>query len=384
MTTLPFGTDITLAQAPQPAAGTTPTIVGVIGQAGSGATGAATNVAHLVHTKAEMLTLVGTDGELNRWAEEFYSREAGEVLVAIVAAFTANDDSDRNEKATAAVNLFAADYGATGVHASIIDIHDYGTQVESGSETAASPVIAALETVCEARRSTGFANFPAVATDALAAWSTNLNAWATANRKPRVNCCGGTVITAASSVADGGVAASTILTAKRAALDGEAGITEPLGNKPLTGIVTTWPVIPYALNRQAALTGRTIQNTYGVNFVANYRGWKTVRAELADTGNGYRRYESILRALDVAEDRYEAAIGNHLDGRNDGAEVALLQQDVSNVTAALITDRLITEAAFSLAVAETGDDAAAYRVRLTGSVTTVKPMVQVDLDIQVK
>lgn len=381
MTTLPFGSDISLSAAAPQVVGVTPTIVGVIGLAGAGASGATTTQLHLVHTKAEMLTLVGSNGELNAWAEEFYSRDMGNVLVGIIAAHDATSDTARDAAANAALDLFEADIGE-GMHASIIDIHAYGANVESGSEQGASGIVAHLEQICEARRSVGFANYGAAADSALSAWATEVTAWAGANRKPRVMCCAGNVVTAANPAASGGIAASTVLVALRAALDGGAGIAMPLGNKSVTGVVSTYPVIPYVLNRNASVVGRTLQNTAGVSFVANYRGWKSVRAELAAAIGSNRRYESVLRAVDIVEDRYEAAVGLHLDNPNRTVEQAALLQTLSDVTAQLVIDNIIADAGFQIGVTLTENTL--YRVTLTGTVTTIKPLVQVDIFIEVE
>lgn len=378
MTTLPFGADITLASVPTPITATTPTVTGVIGLAGAGAQGATTNQLHLVHSLSEMVALVGTDGELHKWAQEFYTRESGQVLVGIIAAYTANDDSDRETKADAALDLFQAGHGPTGLVASLIDIHDYGTNVESGSETDASHIVAKLETVCENIKALGFANYPAAESAALSAWATSAATWATNNRKARVMCCVGTVLTAANA---DGIPASSVLVDKRAALDGSDGISEPLGNKAVTGIVGTYPTIPYNLDRSATLVGRTLQNTAAssVSFLANYRGWKTVRGVLASDNN--RKYESILRAVDVAEARYRGAVGDHLDRRNGVVRVALLEASLSNVTAALVADSVIGDANFTVSVQP--DENAEFKIVLSGAVTTIKPLVQVDLNIEV-
>ena len=376
MTTLPFGTNITLSAAPSAAPHSTPTVVGVIGLAGTGATGSA-GVLHLAHTKAEMLTLVGSDGELHDWAEEFYSRDSGQVLVSIIPAYTANDDSARDTAASGALDLFLSDVG-TGIRASIIDIGNYGTNVESGSETDASTIVAKLETTCEVIHALGLANYPATSASALQSWATGVRTWLGNNRKPRVLTCGGAVLTAANS---GGIAASTVLAAKRADLDRESGITMPLVNKPVVGIVGTYPVIPYRLDRTASVTGRTLQDA-GLAFMANFRGWKTVVGELAAPGGDNKRYESILRAVDLAVESYRVALGSHLGDRNRGVERGVLEQTALNTTASLIADDIIEAAEFSLDVSSnaTGD---AFRVTLRGQLTTIKGLVQIDVDLEV-
>ena len=377
MTTVPFGTDITLAASPSQASPHTPTIVGVIGQVGTGASLAA-GTPGLAHNKTEALTLVGSDGELHDWAEQYYAIETGEVLFSVVPAFTANDDADRVAKANAAIAEFEEDIGTEGIRPSLIDIHDYGTNVASGAKTDASAIVSQLETTCEKIRALGFANFPAESTDTTVAWQAELATWAANNRKPRVMACARTMVTAA--VADG-IAASTLLTAIRAKIDGESGITEPLGNKPVPGVVRGYPSpVPYSISRGVSNAGRTIQNTIGVSTIANYRGWKTVRAELATSTN--RRYESILRAVSMAENRFEESIQAHMDGRNGAVEQALLTQQLDVEASAMITENLIREARFQPVEAGT-DDNGDFKVTLRGQVITVKPLVQVDLFVEV-
>ena len=378
MTTVPFGTDVTLAAAPAPASPQTPTIVGVIGQAGTGATLAA-GTPGLAHNKTEALTLIGSDGELHDWVEQYYAIDTGEVLFSIVPAFTANDDADRAAKANAAIAEFEEDVGTEGIRPSLIDIHDYGTNVASGAKTDASAIVSQLETTCEKIRALGFANFPAESTDTTVAWQAELATWAANNRKPRVMACARTMVTAA--VADPGIPGSTLAVAMRAKIDGESGITEPLGNKPVPGVVRGYPSpIPYSISRGVSNAGRTMQNTIGVTFIANYRGWKTVRAELATSTN--RRYESILRAVSLAENRFEEAIQSHMDGRNGAVEQALLQQQLDVEASAMITENLIREARFQPVAAGT-DDNGDFKVTLRGQVITVKPLVQVDLFVEV-
>ena len=339
MTTVPFGTNIQTAAAPAPTAGATPTIVGVTGVLGTGATAEAGQLS-LAHTKSDFLTLVGSDGELHDWGEQYYALDTGAVLIAPMASWTPGDDDDRDTKAIAALQLFGEDYGADGIRASLIDIGDYGTQVASGTETAASNIVAALETICEQIRALGFANYPAASADVPATWHQGMSTWAGNNRKPMVMACARTILTGQVSA---GIAASTLLAAMRARIDGDQGITEPLGNKPVPGVVGAYPApIAYSLNRNSASLGRTMQNTDGVSTVANYRGWKTVRAELA--GAGFRVYESILRAINIAETRFEEAIASHMDGRNGEVERALLIQQLDTAASALAADQIIRRA----------------------------------------
>ena len=380
MTMLPFGTDITLSQAPAPTAAATPTIVGVIGLAGAGASGAATDHLHLVHSLAEALTLVGTDGELHNWANEYYSRDTGEVLIGVIAAYTANDDTDRGEKASAALDLFSVGTGAAGTKASIIDIHNYGTNVATAALSDASTIVAKAETIAEQQRMMIYANFPYITGDSLTDWSGKFQTWLGNNRKARVLPWGGSLTTAAN--ANNGAAASTVAVALRAALDGDYGVSMPIANKPVTGIVSAAPAIPYSLNRSAATTGRTLQQTHGASFIANYRGWHSVQGLLATSqASDQRAYESILRSLDIAEDRWEAAIEAHLGQRNRAVERALLQLEMDTVTSQLIVDGILQDAEFTLRTDLNRDNS--HRVTLSGTARPVGVIWQVDIYVEV-
>lgn len=380
MTTIPFGTDITLSAAQAPAAASTPTVIGVIGLVGSGATASPGDL-HQAHNKAEMLSLVGTDGELNQWAEEYFSRDTGLVLISPISPYTANDDAARNTAAQAALDEFETDIGNDGVKASIIDIHDYGTLVEAGNETDASPIVAHAELLAEKKRMMIYANYPAAQATTLAAFNTGFTAWLGNNRKARVLAIGGWGRTAGNA---GGDASSTVLVSVRAALDASLGIAEPLHNKPISGMVGTYPRIPYSHNRNATLAGRTLQNVAGGSFIANYRGWRTVVGELATAqASDSKRYESILRCVDVAEDRYEDALGAHIGTQNGAIERAALLQELNSVTSALRTDGIIEDARFQIAAAQ-NPQTAKFAVTLTGEIDTNGVTVQINLYVEVK
>ena len=381
MTTIPFGTQTTVAAAPAPPAITTPTVIGVIGLTGAGATAAAGQLT-LVHSKTEMIGAVGSDGELNAWAEEFYSRDTGRVLISPVAAHDVADDTARNAAASAALEFFKAGQGPTGLLASIIDVHDYGTQVNAGDETDASPVIAAAEGVAEATRGMIYANFPAASTDALATWHTDFATWLDNNRKPRVLCVGGDGRTGANST---GFASSTIFAAVRAALDGQSSVAEPLYNKPISNIVGTYPEIPYSVNRSASLVGRTLQNTHGGNFIANSRGWKTVVGELKTAqASDPKRYESILRAVDLSENEYEAAMADHLGTPNRDSDQAALLQELDNVTSSLRQRGIIDDAKYELRTNVSPNANDKFVINLAGEIETQGVVIQINSEVEVK
>lgn len=384
MTTIPFGTGIVLSRPTSPGPTlTTPTVVGVIGLLGAGATAAAGSL-YLAHNKAEMLALVGSDGELNRWAEEYYQRNTGLALISPMAAHDAADDSARGTAASNALNEFLSDVNDSatlGVKASIIDIHDYGTNAESGSETAASTIVAAAEAVAEIRRAMVYANFPAASATRLSDFQTNFAAWLGNNRKPRVLAVGGWSRTAANN---SGIATSTTLASVRAALDGSDGIAEPLHNKPVSGYVGNYPNIPYVHNRNATLVGRTLQNLNGGSFIANYVGWKTVIGELA-TANAAdnKRYESILRCVDVAEDTFERTLGSHIGTQNSAIDQTALLQELKAVASALKNEDILEGAAFNPPVTQPNDAGSRFIINLTGSITTAGIVVQINLNVEV-
>ena len=383
MTTIPFGTSVVLSAASAPVAATTPTVVGVIGVPGTGATAAAGQL-HLAHNKTEMITLVGSDGELNRWAEEYYLRDTGLVLISPMATHDTADDSARGTAASNALDLFELnvnDGASLGLKAGIIDIHDYGANVEAGSETSASEIVAAAEAIAEKKRAMVYANFPAASTTSLSDFQTDFAAWLGNNRKARVLAVGGWSRTAANNA---GIATSTVLASVRAALDGSVGIAEPLHNKPVSGYVGNYPNIPYTHNRNATMVGRTLQNANGGSFVANYIGWKTVIGELATArASDDKRYESILRAVDVADDTFERTLGNHIGTQNSAIDQTALLQELKSVASVLRNEGILEGYQFNPPVAEPDDTGTRFIINLTGSIMTAGVTVQINLNVQV-
>ena len=384
MTTIPFGTGVVLsAPAPAPVLATTPTVVGVIGLPGAGATAAAGQL-YLAHNKAEMIALVGSDGELNRWAEEYYLRDTGLVLISPLATHDAADDSARGTAASNALNLFELNVNdgvRLGLSADIIDIHDYGANVETGSETSASGIVAAAEAIAEKKRALVYANFPAASTTILNDFQTDFAAWLGNNRKARVLAVGGWSRTAANNA---GIATSTVLASVRAGLDGSVGIAEPLHNKAVSGYVGNYPNIPYSHNRNATLAGRTLQNTNGGSFVANYGGWKTVIGVLATSNpSDNNRYESIRRCVDRAENVFETTLGNHIGTQNSIIDQSSLLQELKAIASSLKNDGILESATFNPPTTEPSGEGARFIVNLTGSITTAGVVVQINLNVQV-